>query len=137
MATVFTDAGKRWVADKIRATGGAATGVVEASPNDVQNKIAWGTGAGTAAVGDTTLFTEASEARVTGVMSSFTTDVTGDTYQVVGTITANGTKTITNAGLFDATTVGDMLIKGDFSGIPVLLGDSIEFTFRLDMDDCP
>lgn len=135
MATVFANAGKTWVVDKIRATGGAATGVVEASPNDVNKFVAWGTGAGTAAVGDTTLFTEAAEARTAGTMSGQTTDTTGDTYRVVGTITATGTKTITNAGVFDASSAGDMLMKGDFAGIPVVSGDSIEFTFNLDFDD--
>lgn len=132
MATVFTNIGKQWVADKMRDNGSGA-GIV--ASNGAQDFIAWGTGAGTAAVADTTLFTEASEARVQGTMSTVTTDTTSDTYQVVATITATGTKTITNAGVFDASTVGDMLMKGDFSGIPVVSGDSIEFTFKLDFDD--
>jgi hypothetical protein len=123
MATHFVDVGKQWVVDKM-----------DDSQASTMNRIGWGTGAGTAAENDTTLFTEASETRATGTISQQTTTVTGDTFQVIGTITANGTKTITNAGLFDAATSGNMLIKGDFTGIPVVSGDSIEFTFKLHVD---
>lgn len=122
MATVFSNTGKVDIVDKLDiATGSAAD----------FKYVAWGTGAGTAAATDTTLFTEASEARVTGTVSQQTTSVTGDTYQVVGTITADGTKTITNAGLFDASSAGDLLIKGDFTGVALVLNDQIEFTFKL------
>lgn len=123
MATQFVDIGKQWVVDKL-----------DDSQASTMNRIAWGTGAGTAGETDTTLFTEASETRATGTQSQQTTTVTGDTFQVVGTITATGTKTITNAGLFDAATTGNMLIKGDFSGVPVLANDSIEFTIKLHVD---
>ena len=46
-----------------------------------------------------------------------TITVTNDTYQVVGTQTAGGTLAITNAGLFDASTSGNLFVKGDFTGI--------------------
>jgi hypothetical protein len=123
MATHFVDVGKQWVVDKM-----------DDSQASTRRRIGWVMGAGTAAENDTTLFTEASETRATGTISQQTTTVTGDTFQVIGTITANGTKTITNAGLFDAATSGNMLIKGDFTGIPVVSGDSIEFTFKLHVD---
>lgn len=93
--------------------------------------VAWGTGSGTASATDTTLFTEASESRVSGTKTKETTTVTDDTYQVVGTMTAGGSKTITNAGLFDASTSGNLYIKGDFTGIALTSGDKIEFTFKL------
>ena len=80
---------------------------------------------------DTTLFTEASEARVAGSSSQVTTTVTNDTYQVVGTITADGGKTITNFGLFDASSSGNMLVKSDFTGVALLIGESIQFTAKL------
>jgi len=44
---------------------------------------------------------------------------------------ANGTKTITNAGIFDALTTGNMLLKSDFTGIALVVNDSIQFTFEL------
>lgn len=123
MATVLTDVGK---ANMINALNGGA--------HTAPTYVAWGTGAGTASESDTTLFTEASESRTNGTKSVVTTTVTNDTYQVVGTITADGTKTITNAGLFDASTSGDMYVKGDFTGIALNASDSIQFTFKIVQD---
>lgn len=123
MATHFVDVGKQWVVDKM-----------DDSQASTMNRVGWGTGAGTTGETDTTLFTEAAETRATATLSQQTTTITGDTFQAVGTITATGTKTITNAGLFDAATTGNMLIKGDFTGVPLLSGDSIEFTFKLQVD---
>src|SRR6185437_4317909 len=114
MATVVTTVGKGLIAGRIQTT---------ASTNPPKF-IGSGTGAGTAAVTDTALFTEVSEARVTGTESI----VTSTTYRVVGTQTYTGTKTITNAGTFDASTVGNINVHGDFTGIGVNNGDSIQFT---------
>lgn len=120
MATVLTNVGEQWAADRM-------SGVVATTGQF----IGWGTGAGTAAKTDTTLFTEASEARVTGTVS---TNGTGSAakYQVVGTLTADAAKTITNAGNFTASTGGTLIVKGDFTGIALALGDSIQFTITLD-----
>lgn len=126
MATVFTDAGKDITTDRVK---NGDTGATE------PNYVAWGTGAGTAAVGDTTLFTEAAEARVAGTSTQQTTSVTNDTYQVVGTITSASGQTITNAGLFDASTVGNLYMKGDFTGVALLNGDAIQFTMSVQYTD--
>jgi hypothetical protein len=75
------------------------------------------------------LFTETGT-RQTGTSTQQTTSVTNDTYQVVGTQTAGGTLAITNAGLFDASTSGNLFVKGDFSTINLSSGDSIQFTFK-------
>ena len=120
MATVLTNLGEQFVCDFLSAVTSTAA-----------DYVAWGTGAGTAVKGDTTLFTEASEARVQGTKSTNGTGASAK-YQVIGQITADGTKTITNAGLFNASTSGIMFIKGDFTGIPLTVGDKIEFTFTLD-----
>jgi hypothetical protein len=124
MATVFSNSGKAIVTNRLK---NGATGATE------PNYIAWGTGAGVAAIADTTLFTEASEARVAGTSSQQQTTVLNDTYQVVGTMTVAGAgKTITNAGLFDQLAVGgNMLMKGDFTGIALNVGESIQFTMKL------
>jgi len=119
MATVFTHAGKAIVTNRITGAG------------TEPKYVAWGTGAGTAAVGDTTLFTEAPEARTNGTSSRVTTTQPNDTYRVVGTITASAGRTITNAGTFDAAAAGNICVKGDFSGIVLSLGDSIQFTVDL------
>jgi hypothetical protein len=55
-----------------------------------------------------------------------------DKNQWVAEITADGTKTINEAGLFDASTAGTLVIRGDFTGVAVVLGDKIEFTFTLE-----
>lgn len=119
MATVFCNSGKAITTNRLK---GAGTEPVY---------VAWGTGAGTAAAADTTLFTESTEARVAGTSTQQTTTTTSDTYQVVGTITASGAKTITNAGLFDALTVGNLFMKGDFTGVALNSGESIAFTMKV------
>lgn len=121
MATVYTSAGEAVVADLIDGVSGTHL-------DNTNAKIAWGTGAGTAAKGDTTLFTEASEARV----AATTSQPTADKNQWVGTITANGAKTITNAGVFDAAAAGNLIVKGDFTGIVLATNDAIEFTISLE-----
>src|SRR5687767_5307095 len=116
MATVLTTAGKEWIVDKLDETV-QTTG----------DYVGWGTGAGTAAVGDTTLFTEASEARVVATRSQPSATVV----RWVATITADGTKTITNAGNLTAAAAGTLVVHGDFTGIPVQAGDQIQFTIEL------
>ena len=118
MATLLVDTGKAIVTNYL--AGGAAT----------QPKyVGWGTGAGTTTATDTTLFSETGS-RTTGTATQQTTTTTNDTYQVIGTLTASGSVTITNAGLFDANTSGNLFVKGDFTGIGLTSGDSIQFTFK-------
>lgn len=121
MATVLTNAGKAITTSRLKDNTGT-----------VPSYIGWGTGAGTAAATDTTLFTEASEARVSGTITQQTTTTTNDTWQNVATLTVAGAgKTITNAGAFDASTSGNLFMKGDFTGLALNVGDSIQFTLRV------
>ena len=130
-----------WIQDQAGAvlqvnTGRAVVTALLAGGTTYPKWIGWGTGAGVTAATDTTLFTEDSGgspvyARVSGTQTQVTTSTLNDTYQCVGTITANAVKTITNAGIFDALTVGDLYVKGDFSGIPLSTNDSIQFTFQV------
>lgn len=117
MATLLVNTGKAVVTNRIKGSG------------TEPNFVAWGTGAGTTALTDTTLFSETGT-RVAGTSTQVTTTTTNDTYQVVATQTAGGTLAITNAGLFDALTSGNLFVKGDFSTINLASGDSIQFTFR-------
>ena len=121
MATLLVNTGKAIVTNRIK---NGATGATE------PNYVAWGTGAGTTAIADTTLFTETGT-RQAGTSTQVTTTTTNDTYQVVATQTAGGTLAITNAGLFDALTVGNLFAKGDFTTINLASGDSIQFTFKV------
>ena len=120
MATVYTSAGEAVVVDAVEA--GTAC------------YIGWGTGAGVAGKASTDLSTPATEARVVGVE----TQPTADKNQWVGTITADGVKTITNAGLFDAAGTGsppsggNLVIHGDGLSVALQLGDKIEFTITLE-----
>ena len=116
MATVLSTVGKQYIVDKL-----------DSSVSTKLEYIAWGTGAGTAAVGDTTLFTEASEARTLGTLSQ----PSADTLRCVGTIVATGSKTITNAGTFTASSAGTLGVKGDFTGIVMATNDQITFTIDL------
>jgi hypothetical protein len=119
MATLLVNTGKAIVTNYLN--GGAAT----------QPKyVAWGTGAGTTAATDTTLFTEVGT-RTSGATTQQTTSTTNDTFQVVGTLTAGSSLTITNAGTFDASTSGNLFVKGDFTGVPLSTGDSIQFTVKV------
>jgi hypothetical protein len=91
----------------------------------------WGTGAGTTAATDTTLFTEVETPRIAGTASQQTTTTTNDTYQVIVTRTAASIETITNFGLFDAATSGNLFFKSDFTGVALAIGDSIQFTAQV------
>ncbi len=117
MATVFVTVGAESITDIIDATTTVPANYFAAQ----------GTGGGTAAVGDTSLFTEASETRQQTTNSQPSANIN----RFVATIVADGTKTITNAGLFTLVSGGILWIKGDFTGIPVNVSDSIEYTFEL------
>lgn len=123
LATVFTNAGAAIVTNRMIQAGTAP------------KYIGWGTGATAAAVGDTALGTEAapttSSGRTSGTEGRTTITNTNDNYQVVGTVTAVSTLTIAEAALFDAVTAGNCLIRSVFTGVGVVSGDSIAFTFGL------
>ena len=121
MATLLVNTGKAVVTNRINVAG------------TTHLYVEWGTGAGTTAATDTTLFTESSSpaSRTTGTATQQTTSTTNDTFQVVGTLTSGTTQTITNAGTFDAVTTGNLFVKGDFTGIALNSGDSIQFTVKV------
>lgn len=120
-ATKVTNKGVAMAADRLRTTPATYT----TSPKFV----GVGTAGTTAAVTDTALGTEV-ETRATGTESVVTTTVTGDTMQIVGTITATATRAITECGTFDASTVGNMGISATISTVNLLSGDSIQLTFK-------
>lgn len=126
MATFVVNGGLDIVTNRVKGSGTEPV------------NIGWGTGAGTTAKTDTTLFTEklvdlstsAGTDHTVGTSSRVTTTTTNDTYQVTGTRTATGAGTVTNAGLFDAASGGNLFLKGDFTGIGLASGDSIAFTIK-------
>jgi hypothetical protein len=120
MATVVTNNGK-----------GVMTARFLAGAPALSLYVGWGTGTGTAAAADTALFSEAAEARAAAAATQATTTTTNDTVQAVGTLTAAANRSITNAGLFDASTSGNLIMKGDFAAVPLNAGDSIAFTMKI------
>lgn len=93
--------------------------------------LQWGTGSGAIASANV-VTTAAAEARTSGTMSAVTTTVTNDTVQVVGTITCATTgKTISEVGVMDASSAGNLDFYYDFTGVALLVGDSIAFTTKV------
>lgn len=95
--------------------------------------IGIGTGAETAArtadPADTALSTEV-ETRATGTATIQTTGTANDTYQVVGQITATATRSIDEAGLFDLSSSGNLTVSATFAEINLNSGDSLQLTFK-------
>lgn len=99
----------------------------------VPKYIGIGTGATSAARGalptDTALSTEV-ETRATGTQSIETQTTTGDTYTVVGTITASSTRAVDEAAIFDATSSGNTFVSATFNPVNLSSGDSIQLTLK-------
>lgn len=99
--------------------------------------LQWGTGSAAAASANVVTTTSTTEARTLSSASQGTTTVTSDKMVLVGTITALGTRAITEVGAFDAAgsssppTGGNMDVYGDFSVVNLATGDSIAFTVNV------
>ena len=126
MATILTKTGEA-------ICSGLVTAVTALQPK----YVAIGSGAGTSATTDTTLFTEYTTGTWTGYARGSATGTqatvtnTNDTAQWQDTFTAGAAQTVTNAGNFDALTVGNLFVKGDFTGVVLANGDSIQVTIKL------
>src|SRR4051812_33258338 len=110
-------------ADRVRTTPATYTN----PPKFVGIGVGATGAARTAVIGDTALST-AVESRTSGTESIVTTTATGDTYQVVGTVTATATRAVDEAGLFDASTVGNMFLSATFPVVNLASGDSLQLT---------
>lgn len=121
-ATVLTNAGKAITTNRIKGSG--------TEPVYVGVGVGATGAARTAVVADTALST-AVESRVSGTSTQQTTTVTNDTYQVVGTVTATATRAVDEAGLFDASTSGNMYLSATFPVVNLSSGDSIQCTLKV------
>src|SRR5262245_18528223 len=128
MASLVPNVGKAIISGRMFGT----------SPTQAEPRyLGWGTGATAGSASSTDVSTPATEARATGTSSQFTTTITNDTHQVVGTLTANANKTITNVGIFDAAGTGSPPSGGAlyaiFDGLSQALnsGDSIQLAARV------
>jgi len=127
LCAILTNVGRQILSGRLLNTAPGAGNPGASAPR----YVAWGTGSTAEAASQTALATASAEARTAGTDTQQTTSVTNDTYRVVGAITSAGSQTIAEAGLFDASTSGNMLIRGVFTGIPVVASDVITFTFNL------
>lgn len=97
----------------------------------------WGTGSAAAATANTVTTTSTTESRATCTTSQQQTTVANDTLQLVGTLTAAGTRAITEVGAFDAAgtgnppTGGNMDYYCDFAVVNLNTNDSIQFTMKV------
>jgi len=107
-------AGKNWVADRMN------------DANTVMTHMALGTGTNAAAAGDTTLQTEIDRNALTSTTVSTNTVAYGCTWAA-----GDGTGAITEAGLFDAASTGDMLARTVFSVGNKGASDSITITWTI------
>jgi len=107
-------AGKNWVADRMN------------DANAVMSHMAVGTGTNAAAAGDTTLQTENDRNALTS------TTVTNNTIVYVATwAAADATAAITEAGIFDAASSGDMLARTVFPVVNKGADDSMTITWTI------
>ena len=121
-ATVLTNAGLGLVTGRIKGTA------TEPSYFAIGTGA---TGAGrTAAVADTALTTQ-SGSRTSATTAVVTTTVTNDTYRAIGSVTAGGTLTYDEVGLFDASTSGNMFVSATINPISVISGDTVQFTIKV------
>ena len=109
---------------------GLITGITALLPSH----IALGTGTVDPTAASTALTTElttgnwAGYARAVATMSQLTTSVTNDTAKYSATFTNPGTTNpiaITEAGSFDAATVGNSFVLADFAAVNLATSDSI------------
>lgn len=96
--------------------------------------IAVGTGTNAVSATDTALQTESSTSgltRATSTVSLQTTTVTNDTAQWLKSFSVTGTVSVTESGVFNASSAGTMLCRQTFSAIGVVNGDTLQITWKV------
>lgn len=120
---VWTDVGQQWATDCLDpATRG--------SVNDMK-WLHWGSGTTAADVTDTALGSAHPESRTSGT----TSQPSANTMRVTGTITATGSRTVEEYGLFDASTSGNMGSRMTRAALTLNSGDEITVTVNVAQAD--
>ncbi len=97
-------------------------------------RIALGVGTAAATTGDTALgseITTSGGARNTATATRVSTAVSNDTAQLVQTWAFTGSFAVTESGIFDSATAGDMATRQTFSAVNVVSGDSLQVTWKV------
>jgi hypothetical protein len=129
LSNLITTAGVAGIAARINGSG---------SP-DAYTYIGLGTGTTGAADANTQLEAEITTAggeRANATASVVTTDTAGDTAQLVNTFsfTTGASFAITESGVLNAASTGTLLARQVFSAINVASGDSLQVTWKFDVD---
>ena len=104
-------------------------GLINGVVTDYFDYIAIGTGTTSASTADTSL--EAETHRGSATTSRVTTTHSNDTAQLVHTFDFTDSYAITESGVFDASSGGNMLCRQTFSAINVASGDSLQVTWKI------
>lgn len=115
-----TNAGKAEIAGLIIGSGVAF------------DSMALGTGTTSFAATSTQLNNE--YVRASATLTNTTTDTAGDTAQFVHEFTFTETLAITEVGIFNHASTGDLLAGATFAAINVVNTDAIEMTVNIDLD---
>ena len=129
IANLITTAGVAGIAARINGSG---------SP-DAYTYVGIGTGTTGAADANTQLeaeITTSGGARASASVSVVTTDTAGDTAQLQLTynFTTGASFAITESGVLNAASTGTLLARQVFSAINVASGDSLQVTWKFDVD---
>lgn len=127
ICNLVVSAGKAGVASRINGAGGETAFTY----------IAIGTGTTAPAAGDTALETEITSgggSRANATASRVTTDTTDDTAQLQHTFNFTASFAVTESGVLNAASAGTLLARQTFSAINVANGDSLQVTWKFDVD---
>jgi len=109
-------------------------GLDTASSGTAFDYIAVGVGTTAATATDTALETEITDTgltRAAGTGTNVTTTVSGDTLQIVKSFSPSGSKAVTESGILNASSAGEMLCRQTFSAINVTNGDTLTITWKI------
>ena len=127
ISNLITNAGFAGVASRVNGDGSEAAFTY----------LAIGIGTTAANVADTTLDSEITTnggERAAATASRITTDVTNDTAQMVLTFNFTSTFAVTESGMLNAVSAGTLLCRQVFTAINVANGDSLQITWKIDID---
>jgi hypothetical protein len=130
MAVVVTNAGEEYAVDKLLDKTGSITTRPE--------YVGWGTGGVAPAKANTDISVPINSDGATNTvlrqLAACSKTGAGATakLQAVATLTSPSTSTVTNAGLFTAVSGGTLVVQGDHTGVALVVGDQIAYTFTID-----
>ncbi len=100
--------------------------------------VAVGTGTTAATTAQTALITEVTEkglTRTAGTGTNITTTLAYDTFQLVSSFSPTSSYAVTESGVLNAASTGEMLCRQTFSAINVTNGDTLTITWKVKLAD--